>query len=753
MRQNKKKKSSFVKKTAKALLIALSVFACVTLVGILSAIIYINTPIAIDKQLLINKSQAPLVYDNEDKLTQYSVESINYADYEQLPQHLKDAFVALEDKRFYKHNGVDYIRILGATIANIKKGRLAQGGSTITQQIVKNVFLTSEKSFERKLKEARYAISIEREFTKDQIIEIYLNMPYFGSGEYGVKNACKRFFDCDVKDITVAQSALLAGIVKSPTKYNPINNYDNAIQRSRIVLELMLEQGKIDKDSYNNAINETIIIKNTLKENSFDRSYVSNALEEACSLLNISEKDFKASGYKLYTYLNTEKQKLIYNTINNKSFYPDSESKILSTGISVNNQNYTIDAIAANGNINVFSYRRQAGSTLKPLVAYTPAFECGIISPSSIINDAPTAFGDYSPKNYNNKYYGNISVRDCIAYSLNIPAVYTLTTLGVQQGYNALIDMGFKLDQSDDNLSLALGSTLNGTTFSELLGGYTTLANYGKYSPITCVRKITDSKDNIVYIHKPESKQIFSEESAYLSTNSLLQCSKTGTAKKLSSFDFQIASKTGTVQCQDGNSDAYTISYTSDSTVLFWQGSQDYNTPMNNNITGGGTPCLMTKNYYENIYNNTIPDEFYVPQNIVVAKIDKNNSTADNIVLASENAPKYSYTEDIFNAKYLPKQTDTSFDYPKANNLSFKQDDIGVVITFDANANLCYKIIKKALFEQDRIITEIKNKQQTVTVNDIPSGIFGYNRYIVIPYYIDDNGKEVLGQIQQFFAD
>ena len=747
MRANKENPSSFAKNTVKVIAITLAVVAFFAIMTAAGLVIFIHSDVDIDVDALALKNSLPEVYDADSQPTSYYLSGEIATDYDAVPDHLKDAFVALEDKRFYEHHGVDYIRILGAMAANVKSGSRAQGGSTITQQIVKNAFLSGEKSFSRKLNEARLAVSLERRLGKDEILSTYLNMLYFGSGEYGVKNAARRFFGCEVDELTVAQSAMLAGIVKSPTKYNPINNYDNALSRSRLVLSLMLDQGKITPDEYNAALAEKPVVADDRSAEYFDRTYVVNAVSEASAILGIDEKELRAKGYAIYTFLDPEKQEKIKKTVDDKSLYSDENA--LCAAMDCNVENGGITALYSNFSLDISTFRRQAGSVLKPLACYAPAFDCGALSPASVLTDEPTDFGGYSPENYGKKYYGKISARDALAYSLNVPAVSVLTTIGVQSGYDALVKTGFSLGD-DDNLSLALGSTFKGCSFKEILGGYLTLANGGEYIPATFVREIRDPEGIVVYSCKNAGKtRVFSQESAYLTTNCLQKCAKNGTAKKLSSLGFDVASKTGTVASGDGNADAYNISYTTSDCVLFWQGSQRYDTPLSASVTGGGQPTLMCRNYLASIYTQEKPRAFVIPQGVEEVRLDKIAYDEGKLVIASVNAPSAYVVSDIFDARYLPAQRDTSFDYPSANSFEAKTDGDKVTITFTADPHICYKVIKKSLFTDDKTVSEVKNQSGAVTVEDIADGIFGYNRYVVVPYYIDDDGRETIGEIYQ----
>lgn len=748
MRANKNNKTTFAKKFVGGVAIALAVTLFFVLLTAAGLVIYINSDTDVDVNAIALKNSLPEVYDVNGDLTSYCAASEIQTDGDNIPDDLKNAFVALEDKRFYDHHGVDYKRILGAFVANIKSGRRAQGGSTITQQIVKNAFLSNEKSFSRKLKEARLAVSLERRMTKDDILETYLNMLYFGSGEYGVKNACRRFFAKEVKDLSLAECAVLAGIVKSPTKYNPINNPENSFKRAKLVLSLMKEQGLITDSEYNAAINEKVAIADDKSALDFDRTYVVNALSEACDILGIDEKELRAQGYKLYTYLDTERQTMLKTIIDDKAYSID--EKAWFAAIDCDTKTGGVRALSSDFDADFNEFRRQAGSVLKPLVCYAPAFESGVLTPASMLDDKPTDFNGYSPGNFGEKYYGKISVRDALAYSQNIPAVAALRQIGVQNGYNALVNMGFKLSESDDILSLALGSTARGVTFTEILSGYMTLANGGVYKKATFIKYIEDKDGHTVYNKNDEKgiKRVFSEETAYMTTSALISTARYGTAKKLSSLDFEIASKTGTVEAGNGNADAYNVSYTTDDCVLFWQGSQRYDEPISSKITGGGLPTLACKDYLSAVVGGGIPANFAVPEGISEINIDKIAYEKDgSVIAASDNAPERFTVKEIFPYFNMPEEKDSSFDYPSAKGLEASVDGNKVTIRFTADPHLNYKVIKKSLFTDDKIILNIENDDGEITVTDTADGILGYNRYVVVPYYTDDLGRETIGEI------
>ncbi|MDE7348743.1 MAG: transglycosylase domain-containing protein, partial [Clostridia bacterium] len=485
--------------------------------------------------------------------------------------------------------------------------------------------------------------------SKEEIMEYYLNMLYFGSGEYGVKNAALRFFDKSLDELNALECAMLAGIVKSPTKYNPINNYSNSIDRARIVLRLMREQDMITDDIYQSYKNSDIIIKNALIENNQAKIYLSNAKYEACKILNIEESQLLTSGYTISTFYDPSTQRLLSSSIFNNSYYSANDDSSRGIGIICDNNSLGIKALSSRENINIFEFKRQVGSTIKPLACYAPALDQGIISPYTKILDEPTSFGNYSPSNFKDKYYGWTSVNDCVEKSLNIPSVKILQQLGPSTSRNYLAKMNILTDEQDDNLALALGGTTYGMSMIDLLGGYSTLSNGGLYGAPTFIKTIKDKDGNIIYDYKNNIPvRVFDEQSAYLMTNMLINTAKTGTAKKLSNQNYQIACKTGTVSMENKNfnSDIYSVGYTSQDTFLFWQGGA-----LTADQTGGGATTLMCKNFLDNYYT-TAPQDFVIPNGIIQANIDKYAYEHSNeVILASQNAPESSILSCVFSEK------------------------------------------------------------------------------------------------------
>lgn len=740
-KKNKVKSPQKEKNKARKIIFGILVAIVIAILFSISAIFIIiyYSPVKVDVNKMINDHSNLSIIDNNGNVINQS-EKENEIAISELNEYTVNAFIAIEDKRFYKHNGLDFYRIAGSGIKNIKSGKISQGGSTITQQLIKNTHLDSKKTFKRKLLEAQLAVKLEKMYSKQEIMQMYLNMLYFGSGEYGVANASMRFFGKKASELTIMESCVLAAIPKSPTKYNPINNYDNSIQRAKIVANLMLEQKLISQNDYNNAQKEKIVISNTNISKDKNNSYIKNTISQAVDILGIPTQDLLYGNYTIKTFYDD----FISKTLT-KSFESSEYDQI---GIYVDNTTRGINAIHTSSNFDLFTFRRQPGSTIKPLISYAPALESGNYQPISFINDIPTDFNGYCPSNYKDNYLGSITLMQALSLSQNIPAVKLYEQLGSEYCRQFLIDMGFKFDEKDNNLALSLGGMTYGTTFLELCNGYTTLANNGKFVDCSFIKEITDKNGKVIYSHSDkQQKQVYSPQTAYLTTTMLEDCVKSGTAKKLNAFDFSIASKTGTVSNSDKNynNDIYNISYTTANTLLIWQGSVD-KSPMPSNFTGGGVATWTAKTFYNEL-QSFAPKDFDIPQGIVKVKLDSyayhNNQ---QLVLASPSSPNYASFDAILSEQSIMKlPQDNSYDNLNLNDLEIIENEQEIIVKFSCNPRISYEILAKEFMHEEIVIQNISNNSQTFCITLPKSlGLFDTN-YTIIPYYLDDNSNKIIG--------
>ncbi|MGN0788871.1 MAG: transglycosylase domain-containing protein [Christensenellales bacterium] len=735
----KARTKNIIKKTTIAILVTVLVL---TTIVFSSLAVYIYGGGDVDFSMLDSRLGVAKVYDKDGVLC--NTQSHNYiVTYDEIPTQLVNAFVSIEDKRFFQHHGLDYKRIGGAILNNIQGNRI-QGASTITQQLIKNTMLTSEQSYNRKLKEARLAVKLEQTLSKQEIMVKYLNVLYFGSGQYGVKNAAMRFFGKELNQLNVSECAMLAGIVKSPTKYNPVNNYDNALSRSKVVLNCMTEQGYITPESYKY---DQIIIKNELNENNIYSNYVENALYEVANILSADVEDIVYQGVKIYTYLDSAKQNTLFKTIQDPRYYVDFDATDCSAMI-LDNASSGIQAYYGKLNHNLATFKRQPASVIKPLIAYAPSIDMGYAHPMMKVNDVKTSFGDYSPSNYHDNYLGWTTLKDALKYSQNVPAVQLLDIVGVDNAKNYMSKMDFTFDTKDDNLALALGGMTYGTTFTQLVGGYATLARGGVYSRPTMVKNIYIG-DRHVYSHTPTSTQVFDDTTSYFVTDMLIETAKSGTGKKLNTLGFDVACKTGTAAYGDHayNTDAYCLAYTKEHTILSWMGGVG-DTPLDGTVTGGGQPTLMTKTILSSIYS-TKPEPFGKPSNIVTKNIDKYSYTTEHsIVLSGQHSPLSQSIAVEFDANRLPSVTDSTYEDLSVKDFSCLIQKDKISVSFTANPRLRYALYYRNIASDEVLLQDLSdlNGKTTLDVDrTAKSSLFG-EKYTLIAYYIDDEGVKIIGK-------
>lgn len=460
---------------------------------------------------------------------------------DEIPLHTRQAFIAAEDLRFYDHRGIDVYRILGALRSNLKSGSLAEGASTITQQLAKLTHLSAEKTIRRKLEEINLAFQIEKVYNKDEILAMYLNTVYFGRGAYGIQAAAQAYFGVDAEDLTLNQSASLAAIIKAPSIYAPHISPSNNRSRRQYILSVMAENGFISQKEKQAALDESIWVLAQEAEKQLYSWYIDEALRESAELLGLSADEVIQGGFKIYTAYDAQLQTIADEVYADSSFFPAAASDgtpIQSAMAVVDTNNGAVLAMIGGRDYTVrrglnraTQMRRQPGSALKPLAVYGPALELGYTT-ASVLLDEKTSFGGYTPRNAGDRYYGLVTMRTAIRNSLNTTAVRLLEEIGLDASIQYLNKMGIPTRNSDRNLSLALGSMTYGVTPVELAAAYVPYANGGIYHQPYCVERIETVDGSNVYERKDSGKQVLSAQNAFLMT-SLLQSvvsSGTGTA-------------------------------------------------------------------------------------------------------------------------------------------------------------------------------------------------------------------------------
>ena len=548
-----------------------------------------------DQERLMNRNNTGVVLMDRNGEEIYQVGRAKHREavpLEQISDMTKKALLASEDKNFYKHSGVSITSMIGALYANVVTGGHNFGGSTLTQQLAKNTLLTDQKTFLRKYQELSVAIAIERTYTKDQILEMYLNSVYYGENAFGIADAAEAYFGKRPADLNLAESAMLIGVLPAPSAYSPISgNEELAKERQNTVLSRMVDNGVITQSEKDAAVAEVLAFapQKSLSDQSPAPHYVEMVMQELTK--EYGEEKVARSGFQVKTSLDLNLQKQLQQTVTSNIGTIQRSGGSNAGAVAIDPQTGAVRALVGSydwndeqfGKVNMVTASRQPGSSFKPLY-YAEALSKGVITPATILEDAPIDINGYKPQNALRTYNGDVTARQALSWSLNIPAVKVMQRLGINQSVEAAQRMGVTtLDQKEDyGLSLALGTAE--AKLLDMTHAYAGFANGGQQHSLTYVEQIKSKFDEDVHVATPEQKQVISAEGAYLISNILSDNSaRAGMfGSSLSVSGKKVAVKTGTT---DDNRDAWTIGYTPQLTVGVWVGNND-NTPM---LSGGGT--------------------------------------------------------------------------------------------------------------------------------------------------------------------
>lgn len=561
--------------------------------------------------------------------------NIRYLTSEEIPQTVKDAFVSIEDKRFYKHNGVDVFALTRAVGKLIKKDAITQGGSTITQQLARNVFLTHEKSWQRKVKEMFIAWELEKEYSKEELLEFYINQIFYGNNCYGIEAASCKYFGKSVSECTASEIAFLCAIPNSPSYYDPLDHKENTLKRRDAILKAMFENKKLTKEAYENALSEEIsvdsygkayeetwvksyaihcVVEEMMKADGFQLEYTFAQVTDRedyeerydAAFAENREKLYK-SGYRIYTSIDSAHQSALQKAIDEK--LEEYNTKDLNGAYAlqcaatcIDNETGLVTAIVGGRSQDEISYdynrayisKRAPGSAIKPLVVYTPLLERGYTA-DSIVTDRKAAEG---PKNANSQYSGAISLRTAVEVSKNTVAWEKFNEIGAEAAMQYLLEMEFAdIMPQDYSGSSALGGFTRGASTLEMSGAYAAIANHGAYRSPSCILRVEDSYGNIVFEPKAEEKQVYTEAAAKAMTDILKGVMTRGTAAGLGLDSMPSAGKTGTT---NENKDGWFAGYTPYYTTSIWVG---YETPRwLKGLTGSAYPAEIWNVYMEEIH-------------------------------------------------------------------------------------------------------------------------------------------------------
>ncbi|MEV9641494.1 PBP1A family penicillin-binding protein [Mammaliicoccus sciuri] len=579
---NADKKKSNIKKPIRIVFFGM-------LIAAICGLVIINLFISLSD---VSKLEEPVprptfVYDLNGKVvSEISNSKIEGVSIDRIPNELIEAIISVEDQQFYKHHGINYFGVGRALIQNLFKGEVVAGGSTITQQLTKNVFLSQERTYSRKFKEWILAKKIERMYSKDDILEHYLNQIYLGEGVWGVQRAAQTYFGKDVSELSLSECATVAGLIKAPSHLSPAKNMKKSVERRNLVLSLMKSEKYISQAEFNEAIGQEVVLADSTMSNYKGKYpyYIDRVIDEAVNRYHLTKNEVLSGGLHIYTEINPVIQDALEEVYEDDRYFPESkpDQLIQSASVFLNPKTGGISALV--GGRGEYTYGRfnnatelirQPGSTLKPLAVYTPALEQGYYM-SDLLLDEPINIDGYSPKNFDQKNRGEVTMYDALAHSYNVPPVWLLHQIGIENGVRAVERFGIPLEENDHTLGLALGGLNKGTSPLRMAQAFSAFANNGVMVEAHAIVEIKDSEGEVLGKWREQSEDVTDAEVAQQMTYMLQGAVEEGTAKKAQISGIEVAGKTGTTQLPftgvDGSKDHWFVGYTPDIVGAVWLG-------------------------------------------------------------------------------------------------------------------------------------------------------------------------------------
>lgn len=572
--------------------------------------------------------------DDGQIIDEFYIERRTLVPLERVPPYLIRAFVAAEDQRFYEHKGLDWLSIIRAVIKDIKAKKIVQGGSTITQQTVKSLLLSSRRSIYRKLRELILAYRLEKHLTKDEILSIYLNQIYFGHGAYGVEAAAQTYFSKHVWELNLPEAALLAGIPRGPTRYSPYRHFDRAKKRQFYVLQRMVKSNYITQKEKQEAWKTKLELKSTSYNNKACLAFIDHVRQYL--LRKYGYNLVYKGGLQVYTTANINmhevaKNALLFGIEEIEKRHEENREEIEGAMLCLEPKTGFIKVLLGGknfekGNFNrAIQARRQPGSAFKPII-YAAAIDKGY-NPTSTVYDYPVVYEEHTangekvwkPKNYGGRFYGPISLRDALVHSRNAATIRLLKDIGVGYVIQCAKRLGITSPLNYD-LSLALGSTC--LSLLELTKIYAIFANQGQYIEPIVVLKVLDRDENILESNEPQPKTVINPQIAYIITNMLEDVVLRGTGRCVRALGRPAAGKTGTT---DNYTDAWFIGYTPSYVAGVWIGCDDYKS-LGKKETGGRAAAPIWLSFMKEILKDKPIENFRVPPGIIFTKAGSRNT-------------------------------------------------------------------------------------------------------------------------------
>ncbi|MDV6377706.1 PBP1A family penicillin-binding protein [Sporosarcina sp. GW1-11] len=676
----------------KKILMAIVIFGLVVLVGGASLFAYYaSTAPDLDEELLKDPLTSNFLTKDGDIFLKFGTEKRDFVPYDEIPQQMKDAILATEDVRFFQHGGVDFYRLGGAVLANFRSGFGSQGASTLTQQVIKNSFLKDEKTLKRKAQEAWLAYKLEKEYTKEEIFEMYFNKVLMSGNRYGFGTGASYFFGKKLNELELSEMAMLAGMPQYPNGYNPFKYPERAEKRRNIVLTLMNRHGKISTEEMEAAkkvpVTSTLLSEDERETFSKYPAYVDAVLDE---LEAEGYADLLAEGVTVQTALDPKAQEAVEAAINDPSYY---ESEDMQAGMTVlDTKKGTIVALGggrnySGRNLNFAEQNRQPGSVIKPILAYGPAIEELNWSTGQKVVDEPYKYKgmDKSINNADGRFLGTLTMREALYYSRNVPAVKTFEKVGGKKAEAFAAKLGLAYDDISSGHALGGGTAQFSTV--QMAGAYAAFGNGGIYTKPHTVTKITLRDGKTVKNLRPDPVTAMKDSTAYMITDVLRDVlTSYGTAEKAAISGMDIAGKTGTtnypadiMRKENMKShyvpDTWFTGYTTEYTISTWGGYADYKTPITTYDYGRYVPQKLFKAVMTKIASN--PGEFIQPDSVEEAAIVKGS---DPIVLASS----FTYSNLVRNELFVRGTLPAKQAIPKKVSIPSPSN---MTAQFDANSN------------------------------------------------------------------
>lgn len=584
-------------------------------------IILYGGKLVIDEEKFILDSKTSIETTEGKKIGELYHENRTLITLDQVPKHVQDAFVAIEDVRFYKHAGVDMKSVARAVYRDIIALGKVEGASTITQQLVKNIFLYNDKTWMRKTKEVMAAIYLEKEYSKDEILELYLNAIYFGHGIYGVETAAQFFFSKQVQDLTISEGALIAALAKAPNGYSPINNPDKAMTRRNVVLKSMNDAKMISPDIMLSEQGKTLGLNVQEKEiNPWVDSYLDLVMKEAAKEYSISINELKRGGYRIVVNINEKAQKIAYDAFKIDNYFPGNTEGIEGAFVMLDEESGQVKVAVGGrdyqlGDLNRVTVQRQPGSVIKPLAVYGPAMMMDY-QPYSLLKDEELEYNGYVAKNHDGQYEGEISLYEALVKSKNTSTVWLLDQIGINASKNYLKKMN--MDIPDEGLALGLGGLSEGLTPLNMVEGYRAFVHDGESIEPYTISRIYNQNRELIAEANPIKTEVFEPQVAWNMTEILSYAVEKGTAQK-GEYIKALAGKTGSTEHPHVNGmikDAWFVGYTPEYVTALWMG-YDRSDQGHYLTAGGSAPTELTKKILTKIdREESLTKEFTKPNSV-----------------------------------------------------------------------------------------------------------------------------------------